>query len=75
MLNPCVQCGKERIDGKTWKEKNGSSVIEHTSTVCPDSDCQKLVEKAIEDRKMKAEILLQKKLNAKASKEKEFAQS
>ena len=28
MLNPCVQCGKERIDGKTWKEKNGSSVIE-----------------------------------------------
>jgi len=75
MLNPCVQCGKERIDGKSWKEKNGSSVIEHTSTICPDSDCQKLVEKAIEDRKMKAEILLQKKLNAKASKEKEFAQS
>ena len=56
MLNPCVQCGKERIDGKSWKEKNGSSVIEHTSTICPDSDCQKLVENAIEDRKMKAEI-------------------
>lgn len=75
MSNPCIQCGKERIDGKSWKEKNGSSVIEHISTICPDSDCQKLVDKAIEDRKMKAEILLQKKLNAKASKEKEFAQS
>lgn len=75
MLNPCVQCGKERIDGKSWKEKNGTSVIEHTSTICPDASCQKLVDKAIEDRKMKAEMLLKKKLNAKASKEKEFAAS
>lgn len=69
MLNPCVQCGKERIDGKSWKEKNGTSVIEHTSTVCPDSDCQKLVEKAIESRKAKATLLAQKKLSAKQDRE------
>ncbi len=73
MSNPCIKCGKERLDGKTWKEKNGTSVIVHTSTVCPDAECQKNVDKDIEERRAKADMLVQKKLNAKQAREKEFA--
>lgn len=70
MANPCVECGKERIDGKSWKEKTGASVVTYTSTVCPDPDCQKIVDKAIEDRKVKSELLIKKKLDAKLAREK-----
>lgn len=49
--NPCTRCGKERIDGKTWKEEVstffGSSTVTHTETVCPDPECQKIVEEKI----------------------------
>ncbi len=72
MLNPCIKCGKERMDGRSWKEKNGTSVITHTATVCPDADCQKLVDKDIEDRKAKSDLLIKKKLDAKQAREKEF---
>ena len=70
MLNPCIQCGKERVDGKTWKGKVGISVITYTSTICPDPLCQKIVDKAIEDRKIKNIRLMEKKLQAKLAKEK-----
>lgn len=70
MLNPCIECGKERIDGKTWKEKIGTSVIVHIKTICPDSKCQKLVDQAIADRKEKNSMLLKKKQEAKEAREK-----
>lgn len=41
--NPCVRCGKERIVLRTWKEKVWDSVIINTETICPDPECQKLV--------------------------------
>lgn len=72
MLNPCVQCGKERVDGKSWKGKSGGSVVTYTQTLCPDSDCQKIVDKAISDRKKKSALLIQKKLDAKLAKEKQL---
>lgn len=50
--NPCVRCGKERIDSKSWKEKvvnfMGTITVVHTQTVCPDPECQKIVERDIE---------------------------
>ena len=70
MLNPCIECRKERVDGKSWKEKAGSSEVTYTQTVCPDADCQKKVDKAIEDRKMKSADLAKKKLDAKLAREK-----
>lgn len=73
MLNPCVECGKERVDGKSWKGKAGSAVVTYTQTVCPDTDCQKKVDKAIEDRKMKSADLAKKKLDAKLAREKLLA--
>ncbi|MCL5784875.1 MAG: hypothetical protein M1142_06010 [Patescibacteria group bacterium] len=66
MSNPCINCGKERVDGKTWEEKIGATVVIHTQTVCPDSECQKLVDKAIAERKSKTASLLKAKAAAKA---------
>ena len=68
--NPCTRCGKERILGKTWKEEVatffGTSTVVHTDTVCPDSDCQKIVEEKLEIQKQKTEDIKlekQKKLD------------
>lgn len=70
MLNPCIQCGKERVDSKAWKEKSGASVVTHTLTICPDSTCQRIVNKGIADRQEKSANLIKKKLEAKLAKEK-----
>lgn len=37
--SPCIRCGKTRIVAKTWKA-NG---VKFTQTVCPDKDCQKII--------------------------------
>lgn len=75
MNNPCIECGQQRIDGKSWKEKVGISVLTYTQTICPDSACQKLVEKAFADKKEKSELLARKKLEAKLAREKALAAS
>ena len=75
MSNPCIQCGKERIDGKTWEEKSGISVITHMITVCPDPECQKLVDKTINDRKEKNLKLGRDRAKAKLAREKQMAAS
>lgn len=70
MSNPCIQCGRQRIDGKTWKEKSGNSIVTYTLTICPDKACQAIVDKGIADKKEKADLLLRKKLEAKLEREK-----
>lgn len=42
--NPCFRCGQERVVVKTWKEKVVNSIVIHTETICPDPDCQKVVD-------------------------------
>lgn len=39
----CTRCGKERIVSRIWKEKIGLSVVETVEHVCPDKDCQKII--------------------------------
>lgn len=73
MSNPCIRCGKERVDGKTWKGKAGSSIITYTLTMCPDFACQKIVDKATADRKEKSALLIKKKEEAKLAREKLMA--
>ncbi|OGE29624.1 hypothetical protein A2867_02050 [Candidatus Daviesbacteria bacterium RIFCSPHIGHO2_01_FULL_40_11] len=73
MSNPCVKCGKERVDGKSWEGKVGSSVVTYTMTICPDSACQKQVEKEIADRKAKSASLLRAKEEAKLARERLLA--
>ncbi len=59
--NPCTRCGKERIDSKTWVEEVetffGKSRIVHTNTVCPDPECQAIVQKKIDSDKEKTETM------------------
>ena len=73
MLNLCIECGKPRIDSKTWKGKSGSSVVTYTLTICPDPSCQKIVDKAIADRKAKSANLIKAKAEAKLAREKLLA--
>ncbi len=70
MSNPCVRCGHERIDGKTWKGKVGASPVTSTQTVCPDKECQKIVDQGIADRKAKNAAILKAKEEAKLAREK-----
>ncbi len=57
--NLCTRCGKERIDSKTWEEEItaffGSTTIVHTETVCPDAECQKIVEEKMDALRQKTE--------------------
>lgn len=49
--NPCTRCGKQRITLSTHKVKFGESVVLVSETVCPDSECQSIVEKQLEKEK------------------------
>jgi hypothetical protein len=49
--SPCIRCGKERIVAKSWNETIGTSVVTYTTTVCPDPECQKIVEKQLQKKK------------------------
>lgn len=73
MSNPCIECGKERIDGKTWKGNVGISVVTYTQTICPDSKCQKIVDQRTADRKAKSASLIKAKEEAKLAREKLMA--
>ncbi len=42
--NLCIRCGKERKVVRTWEEKIEGSTIMNTESVCPDKECQKMVE-------------------------------
>lgn len=75
MNNPCIECGKQRVDGKTWKGKVGTSVVTYSLTICPDPACQKIVDKAIADRRAKSALLAQARVEAKLAKEKLLAAS
>lgn len=68
-----MECGKERIDGKTWQGKVGASVITYTLTICPDPDCQKIVDKKAADRRAKTALLAKEKLEAKLARSKLLA--
>lgn len=66
----CIRCGKMRIHSKTWKDKTErGAVVTHTVSVCPDAECQAIVDKqfaeirerkAAADEKRKAAALLKK---------------
>lgn len=58
MSNACFRCGKERIVTKVWKEVTANSTIIHTETICPDKDCQAVVDaqnNSLKEKRAKAE--------------------
>jgi hypothetical protein len=72
-MNPCIRCGKQRIESKTWKEKLGASFITLSLTICPDKECQKIVDQELAERREKAALILRKKEEAKLAREKLIA--
>lgn len=53
----CIRCGKMRIESKSWNEYVGTSLITYTETVCPDEECQKIVDEQLKTRKDKLATL------------------
>ncbi|MBI2327911.1 hypothetical protein HYU92_06365 [Candidatus Curtissbacteria bacterium] len=56
----CIRCGKTRIYSKKWIDRaNGRGTqITHIEAVCPDSECQKIVDEkfaAMRERRELAE--------------------
>ncbi len=51
ITNPCIRCGKQRIEAETWSEGVGNAKITHIDTVCPDQDCQTIVDQEIAMKK------------------------
>ena len=41
----CIRCGKLRVFYRQWKEKHEGkgTMITHRESVCPDAECQKIV--------------------------------
>lgn len=60
--NPCTRCGKERVEARSWTESidtyYGKSEITYTETVCPDPDCQEVVEKKLEEQRERTKNIL-----------------
>jgi hypothetical protein len=56
-MNPCTRCGKETIVKSTYKEKVGTSTVTYTLRVCPDPECQKIVEKNLKIEEEKRRII------------------
>lgn len=49
----CIRCGKVRIFSRKWKDKeNGKgAVVTHEETICPDLECQKIVDEKFQEMK------------------------
>lgn len=56
-ITPCIRCGTARIVSKKWSEKiktySGFTLVEYTDTVCPNPECQKVVDKEFAVQKKK----------------------
>jgi hypothetical protein len=78
VTNPCTQCGKERILFKTWDEEvpgygGTSTTITRSLTVCPDPECQKIVDKKLaveKDKRDKIKAAREEKLQEAADRKK-----
>lgn len=55
--NVCVRCGKQRVEVRTWKEHIKGAVLTHTSTACPDAECQKIVDRQFAAQKEKRAVV------------------
>ena len=57
--NVCIRCGKVRVISKTYKEYISGSLIVTNLTICPDSECQEIVNKQLaKEQKFRDEMQL-----------------
>lgn len=80
----CSRCGKPAILLKTWDEKittgQGVSVIKHEQYVCPDNDCQTIVEaqhaekrKLAEERELASKVREEQRVAARTNASKKIS--
>ncbi len=60
LTNPCTRCGKERILLKQWIEEiptfaNKTQKVTRATNICPDPDCQRVVDLELEVQRKKRE--------------------
>lgn len=65
-MNPCTRCGQERVMQKTWEEDQISITgkvhsVSFGQTICPNPDCQKIVEEEIKVQEEKQATIKLKK--------------
>ena len=62
LTNPCTRCGKERVMSKEWVEKiptfsGGFVEVTRAENICPDPECQEIVQKDLDVQKEKRDKL------------------
>ncbi|EKE13410.1 MAG: hypothetical protein ACD_13C00021G0012 [uncultured bacterium] len=56
-MSKCPRCGKERVIVSSHDEMISKSKITYTQTICPDPECQKVVEKNLKNDEKKRAVL------------------
>jgi hypothetical protein len=56
-MNVCPRCGKQRIVVSSRLEVVSNSEVTYTETVCPDPECQKMIEKGLQNDEKKRAVL------------------
>lgn len=68
MESVCIRCGKTRIFKRKWREVlERGAAITHTETVCPDKECQAIVEAEFEEKRQKRLDMENRKIASKAA--------
>lgn len=59
----CIRCGKLRVFLRKWKDRTNDrgTMITHTESVCPDSQCQKIVDAQFTQMREKREMSEEKR--------------
>lgn len=56
-MSKCPRCGKERVVVSSHSEVVLKSEVVYTETICPDPECQKMVEKNLRSDEKKRAVL------------------
>ena len=56
-MSRCIRCGKERVVLNSYTEKLEKTSVVYTVTVCPDPECQEIVEKGLRIEKDKRAVI------------------
>jgi len=68
----CIRCGKTRIYSKKWKDKTDGrgTEVTHVEAVCPDAECQKIVDEKFAAMREKREMAEDRKKSVNLAKTK-----
>ena len=58
VINKCIRCDKPRVVVKTWTENK----ITYSDFVCPDKECQKIVDADLKKKRDRLKIIKENSL-------------